>query len=88
MGLRAFLFETLYTNPLAKNEEKKATHVIIELFEYYLKNIDEMPEEFVKLIDNGTTKERAVCDYIACMSDRFATNTFKNLTIPKTWNVL
>ena len=88
MGLRAYMFENVYTNPLAKSEEEKATYVINHLFEYYMKNIDEMSEEFVRLIENGDTKERAVCDFIACMTDQYATNIFKNLMIPKTWNVL
>lgn len=87
MGLRAYLFANVYTNPIAKSEEKKATYVINTLFEYYVRNIDELPKEFSKLIDNGIEKERAVCDYIACMSDQYATNMFKELTIPKTWNV-
>lgn len=88
MGLRTYMFENVYTNTLAKSEEEKATYVINYLFEYYMKNIDEMPLEFVKLIENGDSKERAVCDYIACMSDQYATNIFKNLMIPKTWNVM
>ena len=48
----------------------------------------EMPDEFLNLISKGTSKERVVCDFIACMSDQFATNTFKQLAIPKTWNVM
>lgn len=88
MGLRRFMFENVYTNPTAKGEEAKATHVINELFEYYMKHIEELPEEFRILIDTGTSNERAVCDYIACMSDRYATNIYKELTIPKTWNIL
>lgn len=47
-----------------------------------------MPDEFLNLISKGTSKERVVCDFIACMSDQFATNTFKQLAIPKTWNVM
>ncbi|MBR4753731.1 MAG: deoxyguanosinetriphosphate triphosphohydrolase, partial [Lachnospiraceae bacterium] len=34
-GLRAFMFENVYTNPKAKAEEKKARELIIELYEYY-----------------------------------------------------
>ncbi len=88
MGLRKFMFENVYNNPLAKAEEKKAEHVVSELFKYYCGHVDKLPSEFYNLIVSGTAKERAVCDYIACMSDQFATNTFKQLTIPNTWNVL
>lgn len=88
MGLRKYMFEHVYTNPVAKAEEKKAEHVIQYLFEYYCEHVEELPSEFYNLYQNGTKKERAVCDYIACMSDQFATNTFKQLNIPNTWNVL
>ena len=53
-----------------------------------MKNIEKMPEEFIRLIDKGDSAQRAVCDYIACMSDRYATNMFKKLTIPRTWNIM
>lgn len=88
MGLRTYMFENVYTNPTAKGEEKKAVYVINHLFEYYMKNIEMMPDEFIRLIDNGDSAERAVCDYIACMSDSYATNMFKELTIPRTWDVM
>lgn len=88
MGLRKFMFENVYNNPAAKSEEKKAEHVVQDLFEYYCEHTDMLPAEFYNLILAGTEKERAVCDYIACMSDQFATNTFKQLNIPNTWNVL
>ncbi len=87
-GLRKFMFENVYTNPIAKGEETKAAHVIDQLFEYYSNHIDELPDEFRMLIDKGTDRARAICDYIACMSDQYATNMFKELTIPKTWNIL
>lgn len=88
LGLRKFMFENVYTNPIAKGEEVKAAHVIEQLFDYYMHHIDELPDEFRRLIDNGTGKERGVCDYIACMSDQYATYLYKELTIPKTWNIL
>ena len=88
MGLRSFMFEYVYTNPTSKSEEKKAVNVINELFYYYTEHKDELPEEFSRLIAEGDSVERAVCDYIACMTDQYATNTFNNLTIPKAWSVL
>lgn len=88
MGLRTYMFENVYTNPTAKGEEKKATYVINQLFEYYMKNVEKMPKEFIRLIDKGDSTERVVCDYIACMSDGYATNMFKKLTIPRIWSVM
>lgn len=88
MGLRSFMYENVYYNPIAKGEEKKAAIVIEQLFNYFCDHTEEMPEDFLNIIRMGETKERAVADYIACMSDRYATNLFTQLTIPKTWSIL
>lgn len=86
--LRKFLFSAVYTNPVAKGEEKKVGHVIDELYEYYNAHVDEMPGEFLQLIDDGESHERVVCDFIACMSDRYAVNLYKEIVIPKSWSVI
>lgn len=86
MDLRAFLFDNVYFNPIAKSEESKAGEMLTMLYEYYFKNKDKIPEEYRKNIGETCTLDRAVCDYIACMTDRFAVVTFENLFIPKNWN--
>lgn len=85
--LRVFMFERVYTNPLAKCEEGKAKHLLIELYEHYLKHIDVLPLEFIDLMNKGEPKERVVCDYIAGMSDQYAVTVFKNIYMPKQWLV-
>lgn len=84
-NLRKFMFENVYTNEVAKSEESKAKNMLVSLYEYYLKNIDELPDEFLDNISNGETKQRTVCDYIAGMSDQYAMTTFKNIYMPKQW---
>ena len=83
--LRSFLFASVYTNPIAKGEEKKVDHVVHALYDYYIKNEKELPEEFRKLLEEGETVRRVVCDFIACMSDRYAVNLYKDIMIPKSW---
>lgn len=87
-ALRKFLFANLYTNPVAKGEEKKVDHMIQQLYEYYVQHQEQMPEEFRMLIEEGETRQRVVCDYIACMSDRFSVNLYKEIMIPKSWSVV
>lgn len=87
-GLRKFMFANVYTNPVAKGEESKAEQLIHQLYDYYIVHVEEMPEEFLQLVTGGEKEERVVCDYIACMSDRYAVSTFKKLMIPNAWNVL
>lgn len=88
MNLREYMFTSVYTNPLAKSEESKAYEMITLLFEYYLKHIDEMPDEFKYLINEcGEDEEQVVCDYIAGMSDQYSVSTFQTIFIPKSWKM-
>ena len=86
MKLREFLFENVYFNPVAKSEESKAGEMLRILYDYYYKNKDKIPYEYRKNIGENCSLERAVCDYLACMSDRYALLTFENLFVPKKWN--
>ena len=88
MALRKFLFDNVYFNPAAKSEETKACDMINKMYEYFCKNTDKIPFEYRKNLDIGDTVERTVCDYIACMTDRYAVQTFQNLFIPKKWAIL
>lgn len=88
MDLRQYMFTSVYTNPLAKSEESKAYEMMTLLFEYYLKHIDEMPDEFKYLINEcGEDEEQVVCDYIAGMSDQYSVSTFQTIFIPKSWKM-
>ncbi len=85
--LRGYMFQRVYTNPVAKSEEDKVDNLIGQLYEHYIHNIEKMPLEFLLLIDGGEPEERVVCDFIACMSDRYAVNLYKDIMIPKSWSV-
>ncbi len=84
--LRQFMFEHVYTNPLAKGEEKKAVSMLQSLYEYYCRHVDQMPPEYIQLIDQrGEKTERVVCDYIAGMTDQYSIQKFNELFIPLSW---
>jgi dGTPase len=88
-GLRRFMFEKVYINSVAKREEGKAEYMIGQLYEYYIQHMEQMPIEYQEMVvKNGAAVERAVCDFIAGMTDRYAVATYQNLTIPRTWSVL
>lgn len=81
--LRQFMFDHVYLASRAKNEEVKAGSIIKWLYYYFLENTLELPDEFkCMLLKNGN--ERVICDYIAGMTDRYATNKFKELFLPET----
>ena len=86
--MRAFMFEMVYTNPMAKSEESKAENMIEALYDYFMKHPDDLPELQKNMIDNGTSASRAVCDYISSMTDRYAIMKYDSLFIPKTWGIL
>ena len=87
-GLREWMFEHVYRNPAAKGEEGRAQQLIVTLYEYYMKHVDELPEEYLAMMElRGEKRERVVCDYIAGMSDGYAIDRFEELFVPKGWNV-
>ena len=49
--------------------------------------LEELPEEF-RDIRETEGKERAVCDYIAGMTDAYAVERYQELFIPKAWTVM
>ena len=84
--LREFMFEYVYRNPVAKGEEGKAQDMIRRLFEYYVRDPDKLPPEYQDIrMTEGI--ERAVCDYISGMTDKYAVEQFGNAFIPKSWSV-
>lgn len=86
--LRKYMFDNVYINSCAKAEEGKAERMIRQLFEYYVGHMEELPEEYTRMVwEKGETVERAVCDYIAGMTDRYAVTTFQKLMVPTTWQV-
>ena len=85
--LRRFMFEHVYTNPVAKGEEVKAKAMLRQLYYYYLDHIDLMPGKFLAMIEKGETKERVVCDYIAGMTDQYAITKFSEYFLPQAWQV-
>lgn len=86
LSLRAFMFERVYKNPVAKSEESKARLIIQELFRYYLAHPDKLPADFVPQLDfEGLA--RVVCDYVAGMTDKYAIFKFSEIYVPTAWQI-
>jgi len=83
--LRQWMFDNVYQNKIAKAEESKAEALVETLYEYFLENFELLPREFLRLYENGDPKERVVCDYVSCMTDRYATAKYEEIFIPKSW---
>ncbi|MBQ7203560.1 MAG: deoxyguanosinetriphosphate triphosphohydrolase [Eubacterium sp.] len=82
--LHEFMFTAVYRNPICKSEEVKAVAMIEKLYNYYNAHPDEMPYDYIRIAERDGT-ERAVCDYIAGMSDNYSVKVFNQLYVPKSW---
>ncbi len=85
--MRQFLFERVYFDKWRKEEEDRCDHVIVSLFEYFNEHPSKMPLEYVQIAYRDGT-ERAVTDYLACMTDRYALRTYQNLFVPSSFPVV
>lgn len=74
--LKRFLFTNLYRHPQVVDTTTQAKHVVRELFAAYLAHPAELRAEFAQRPD----RERAISDYIAGMTDRFAMREHERLT--------
>ena len=75
-ALKRFLFANLYRHPQVTDTTSQAQQVVRELFAAYLDRPAELRPSFAQRPD----RERAVADYIAGMTDRFALREHERLT--------
>jgi len=83
---RGYMYENVYLNLKAKSEESKVDGIIGELFDFYHRNPDELPEDFRQFAEQDGLN-RAVCDYISGMTDKFAVYVYEKLFIPEAWQI-
>ena len=74
--LKKFLFASLYRHPQVMHTTGQAKQAVRELFDAYLAQPQELRAEFAARQD----RHRAVADYIAGMTDRFALREHERLT--------
>ena len=86
MLLKDFMFDSVYTNPMCKGEEGKAQEMLRMMFEHYRRDPNALPADFQD-IRAAEGDDRAICDYIAGMTDVFAVEKFKELFLPMNWTV-
>jgi dGTPase len=85
--LRQFLYENVYRSPTVHNEFIKAKKIISELYAYLMDDEPVLAEELAKmrlpaLKTDGSSKDRMVCDLLACMTDRYALSLYARIFFP------
>ncbi len=81
---RRFMFEKVYMAPDLIPDRNKGAYVVKHLFGYFMEHPDQM-EETAHI--NGFYSTQDVVDYVAGLTDNYAIELFKQLFIPKMWNV-
>ena len=86
-GLRSFMFERVYNDPVVKAEDKKIEDMLIQMYRYLYDHVELLPKESIEMVLGGSVpREIAVCDYIAGMTDQFAIAKYEELFVPKFWS--
>ncbi|MEY2428299.1 MAG: dGTPase [Verrucomicrobiota bacterium] len=70
LELRAFLYKNLYYNPVVHEPNLRAVRMLEELFQFYNQHPKEIGEQARKRA-RKVGRPRAVCDYLAGMTDRY-----------------
>ncbi len=86
--LRQFLYNNVYRAPSVHQEFIKAKKILIELYNYFMTNIDFLQSELEKMEmapwePSNNPLARSVCDIIASMTDRYALELYTKLFLPR-----
>lgn len=82
LELRDYLFRNLYFNPVVRQPNLRAARMLEALFKFYLAHPAELGEQARKRIKTSGL-HRAVCDYVAGMTDRYAILEYQRLVRPR-----
>jgi dGTPase len=85
-SLKRFLLQNLYRHPQVAKTTQAAQQIVRDLFEVYMADPAQMPRTHIDRFDASDSLQRAsakpervVADYIAGMTDRFATKEHERL---------
>ena len=78
LELRDYLYKNLYYNKALRAPNRRALQLLEMLFRFYLKHPKEIGEQSHRRIPKAGL-HRAVCDYLAGMTDRYAMQEYQRL---------
>lgn len=82
--LYAFMKDAVYSSEKTRLVEANIPEFIKRLYTYFYNLPEKLPAELkpVVLLEG---RDRAVCDFIASMSDLYAIRVYEDIFVPKTW---
>lgn len=78
LELRKYLYRNLYFSPQVDQANTRAARMLAELFKFYIARPKEVGEQSRRRI-RADGLHRAVCDYLAGMTDRYVVQEYKRL---------
>ncbi len=84
-ALKSFMFKHVYEEA-NKLIQESAKRMLGALYDYFIQSPEQLPPLYLRLLEEDG-KERAVCDYLSSMTDRYAVNLFKSLYVPREGSV-
>ena len=87
ISLRAWLGEHVYRVKSVEAEFEKASRMLRDLFDYFMGNEASLVEYGGRLREDEPL-DRVVVDFIAGMTDRFATKLYHDIFLPRPWSVI
>ena len=78
LELRDYLYQNLYYNPEVHQPNLRAVRMLEELFNYYLAHPEQIGSTFRKRAKKDGWP-RAICDYLAGMTDRYAIQDYHRI---------
>ncbi len=76
-NLRSFLFKRVYRNEELENERKKIRNILFTIYDF----IKNDPDKYMNSYPEDDTNEKRIIDFIAGMTDNYAIQLFKKITL-------
>lgn len=83
--MKDFLYKRVYSHHLILSELAKAKRLLNELFEFYMGNPELLPSFLLSEKTEKAGLARAVCDFIAGMTDHYAYRMYTSYLLPHRW---
>lgn len=86
-ALREYMYQHVYLGSIAKTEDHKVDLIIDLLYKHFMQHPERIPEDIMRINrERDEPLNQAVVDYVAGMTDRFATQMFMDIYVPRTWS--
>ncbi len=85
--LRDFLYDRVYDLPTVHGDFMKSTKILRELYAHFLENREEFRKEAGEAFAQESI-ERAIADFIAGMTDRYAFKLYEKIFLPQPWMII